>query len=68
MEVTHVWYPDVGNTVEKIGTDYYRYIAESKDKDAINTTCISPCLTSPLTLNTLSVRDAHGKKRLNKMA
>ena len=30
--------PSVGNTVEKIGTDYYRYNAEFKDKDAINTT------------------------------
>ena len=27
------------NTVEKIGIDYYRYIAKSKDRDATNTTC-----------------------------
>ena len=67
MEVTHVWYPDVGNTVEKIGTDYYRYNAEFKDKDAINTTRNSPCLTSPPTVHTLSVRDAHSKKRWSKM-
>jgi hypothetical protein len=56
------------NTVEKIGIDYYRYIAKFKDKDAINTTCNLLCLTSPPMLHTLSVADAHGRKRWGKMA
>ena len=35
-EATRIWYPIAGNAAEKIGIDYYRYIAKFKDKDAIN--------------------------------
>ena len=38
-EATRIWYPIAGNAAEKIGIDYYRYIAKSKDRDATNTTC-----------------------------